>query len=146
MRDEQQRIDTELRRLVVMMAVGNGSPAIMAAINEREARLREIMKQVIDPGPGTLQEKLDDLRDFAIAPLNRLREVLMKPEAIHEARALLAEHVGMFTLERVSEDGRLSYKANGMIDFFGDDASTQLSGARGAARTNLPQIEFRVAA
>jgi len=33
-----------------------------------------------------------------------LRELLTNPKAIHEARALLAEQVGKFTLERVEEN------------------------------------------
>jgi len=40
LRDETQRIEAELKRLVERIAVGNGSPTIMAAITEREARLR----------------------------------------------------------------------------------------------------------
>jgi len=40
LRDETQRIEAELKRLAEMIAVGNGSPTIMAAITEREARLR----------------------------------------------------------------------------------------------------------
>jgi hypothetical protein len=69
------------------------------------------------------------LRDFAISRLSRSLEVLTNPEAIHEARALLAEQIGTFTLQRVEENGKVSYKANGMIDFFGDEAFTELSGA-----------------
>ena len=122
LRDEKQRIEAELKRLVETIAVGSGSPTVMAAITEREARLREITNQVIDPGPASLQEKLDDLRTFAVSRLNRLRELLTNPSAIHEARALLAEQIGKFTLERVSENGEISFKANGQIDFFGEEA------------------------
>jgi len=34
-------------------------------------------------------------------------------------------------LERISEDGKMSFKANGHINFFGEEALTQLCGARG---------------
>jgi hypothetical protein len=120
--------------LVETIAVGNGSPTVMAAIAEREARLREITNQVIEPGPGSLQEKLDDLRTFAASRLTRLRELLANPKAIHEARALLAEQIGKFTLERVEENGKVSFKAEGNIDFFGEEALTQLRGAGGPVR------------
>jgi hypothetical protein len=40
--------------------------AVMAAINEREERLREITNQVIEPGLESLQEKLEELRTFAV--------------------------------------------------------------------------------
>ena len=56
----------------------------------------------LEPRPGSVQEKLDELRAFAISRLNRLRDVLADPKAIDEARALLAERVGMVTLERDS--------------------------------------------
>jgi len=129
LRDERPRIEAELRRLVESIAVGNGSPTVMAAITEREARLREIMNRVIEPGPGSLQEKLEELRTFAVSRLTRLRELLTNPGAIHEARALLAEQIGKFTLERVEENGKVSFKANGNIDFFGEEAFTRVGGA-----------------
>ena len=62
-----------------MIAVGNGSNSVMAAINDREAGLREILNQVIEPGPGSLQEKLEELRTFAVSRLTRLRELLGEP-------------------------------------------------------------------
>jgi hypothetical protein len=49
---------------------------------------------------------------------------------------LLAEQVGKFTLEKVYDDGKVSFKANGRIDFFGEDVLTQLSGAGGAEQTD----------
>jgi hypothetical protein len=51
-----------------------------------------------------------------------LRERLVDPKAIHDARALLAEQIGKFTLEQVSENGEVSFNANGQIDFFGEEA------------------------
>jgi site-specific DNA recombinase len=131
LRNERARIEGELKRLVEMIATGTGSPTVMAAITEREARLREIANQAIEPGLDSLQERLDELRTFAISRLTLLREVLANPRAIHEARALLAEQVGKFTLERVAEGEKTSFKANGTIDFFGEEAFTRLSGAGG---------------
>jgi hypothetical protein len=48
-----------------------------------------------------------------------------------EARSLLAEQIGKFTLECVSENGEISFKANGQIDFFGEEALTRWCGAEG---------------
>jgi hypothetical protein len=39
----------------------------MAAITEREARIRGITNQAIEPGPESLEEKLDELQTFAVA-------------------------------------------------------------------------------
>ena len=144
LRDEKQRIETELKRLVEMIAVGNGSTSVMAAIIEREARLRQILNQVIEPGPASLQEKLEELRTFAVSRLTRLRELLANPAAIHEARALLAERVGKFTLQRVSEGGKVSFQADGQIDFFGEEALTRVGGAGGQNRTGYARL-FRAA-
>jgi site-specific DNA recombinase len=144
LRDEKQRIEAELKRLVESIAAGNGSPTVMTAITEREARLREITNEVIEPGPGSLHEKLDALRTFAVSRLTRLRELLTNPAAIHEARALLAEQIGKFTLERVSDGGKISFKANGQIDFFGEEALTRVDGAGGQNRTGYARL-FRAA-
>jgi len=106
----------------------------MAAITEREARLREITNQVIEPGPGSLQ--LDELRTFTVSRLTRMKELLTKPPTIHEARAVLAEQLGKFTLQSAEENGKVSFKANGNIDFFG--AFTRVGGAGGPVRTVRP--------
>ena len=140
----KQRIEMELKRLVEMIATGTASPTVMGAITEREARLRGIANQTIEPGPGSVQEKLDELRAFAISRLDRLRDVLANPEAIHEARALLAEQIGKFTMERVAEDGKVSFKANGQIDFFGEEPFTRVDGAGGQNRTGYARL-FRAA-
>jgi len=142
LRDEKQRIEMELRHLVEMIANGSGSPSIMAAITEREARLREITDQAVEPGPGSLKEKLDELRNFAVSRLAHLREMLANPKAIHEASSLLAEQTGKFTLERVSENGEISFKANGQIDFFGEEALTRVGGAGGPAWTERLPVRF----
>ncbi len=144
LREEKRRIELELKRLVDTIAVGNGSSTVMAAINEREARLREITNQVIEPGPDSFQEKLDELRTFAVSRLTRLRELLTNPAGIHEARALLAEQVGKFRLDRVEEDGRVSFRANGNIDFFGEEILTRVDGAGGQNRTGYARL-FRAA-
>jgi site-specific DNA recombinase len=144
LQDEAQRIELELKHLVDTIAAGSSSPAVMAAITEREIRLREIRDQATKPGPGSLQEKLDDLRDFAVSRLNRLKQLLTDPKAIHEARAMLAEQVGKFTIERTEENGSATLKANGSIDFFGEEALTRVGGAGGQNRTGYACL-FRAA-
>jgi hypothetical protein len=114
----------------------------MTAIAEREVRLRAITDRLIEPGPDSLQEKLDELRDLAVSRLGELRTLLADPSAIHEARALLAEKVGKFTLERVYEDGKASFRANGKMDFFGEEALTRLSGAGGRNWTERLPVRF----
>ena len=67
--------------------------------------------------------------------MTRLRELLTNPTAIHEARALLADQIGKFKLERVNENGRINFKANGNIDFFWEEVLARGDGAGGPDRT-----------
>jgi hypothetical protein len=55
---------------------------------------------------------------------------------------VLAEQVGRFTLERVDDDGKVSFKAIGRIDFLEEDALTQLSGAGGRNWTERLPMRF----
>ena len=82
-----------------------------------------------------------DLWCFAVDALARATD---EPAAIHEARALLADQIGKFKLERVNENDRISFKANGNIDFFGEEVLTRVSGAGGQNRTGYARL-FRAA-
>lgn len=62
LREERQRIDAELSRLVDSIAAGTSSAAVVAAIHARESRLRAITDQLIEPGPGSFQEVSEAMR------------------------------------------------------------------------------------
>ena len=53
----------------------------------------------------SFQQKLHELRTFALQRLSNIRFLLGKTDAIREARALLAEQFGKFTLNRVKDAG-----------------------------------------
>lgn len=129
--EEKHRIQGELKRLVDTIATGTAPPSFMEAIAEREARIRTITDKLVEPGADSLQERLEELRALAVERLTQLRGLLTDPEAIHEARALLAEQIGKFTLDRVQGAGKISFRASGEIDFFGEDAFTRVGGAGG---------------
>jgi DNA invertase Pin-like site-specific DNA recombinase len=135
LREEKHRIETELKRLVETIANGSASPSVMAAITEREARIRAIADKLVEPGTESLQEELEELRTLAVHRLTQLKSLLVNPESIHEARSLLAEQIGKFSLSRVQEGERISFRANGKIDFFGEEALTRVGGAGGPACT-----------
>ena len=48
----------------------------------------------------------------------------------------MAEQVRKFTLERVQQGEKIVFKANGKIDFFGEDAFTRVGGAGGPDRNS----------
>jgi hypothetical protein len=71
LREEKQRIESEIANLVESVATGKGSASVMAAIVDREKKIREITDRLIEPGPESFEEKLDDLRAFALQRLCR---------------------------------------------------------------------------
>ena len=79
--------------------------------------------------------------NFETAHLTEMRHLLAKPENLDEARALIAERVGKFTLLPVSDSGEWSYTARGSVDFFGD-ACLRVDGAGGQNWTERLPIHF----
>ena len=77
----------------------------------------------------------DDLRAFALQRLSNIRSLLGKTDAIREARALLAEQLGKFTLNRIKDAHGWSYKAEGSVNFFGDSL-VRVDGAGGPVRNS----------
>jgi hypothetical protein len=143
LREEKRQHETEIARLVEAIATGRGSSSLTEAIAEREKKIRQITDRLVEPGRGSLQEKLDELRTFAVSRLTDLRRLLSKPANVHEARALLAEQFRKFTLSPIVDAGRWSYTAKGSVDLFGEKL-VRVDGAGGPACTVLPQANFLV--
>jgi hypothetical protein len=74
LREEKQRIESEIANLVESIAAGKGSASVMAAIADREDKIREITGRLTEPGPESFQEKLDDLGTFALQRPSNLRD------------------------------------------------------------------------
>ena len=89
----------------------------MAAIGEREEELRSITDRLLEPRPGSLRAKLDELRTFAVSRLTKIRELLAHPEDVEKAHKAIAERVGQLTLEATNENGKRTYLAHGNVDF-----------------------------
>jgi hypothetical protein len=54
----------------------------------------------------------------------------------------IAEQIEKFTLEQVSEGGKFSFRANGQIDFFGEETLTRVGGAGRRNWTERLPIRF----
>lgn len=106
-------------------------------------KIRQITDRLVEPGRGSLQEKLEELRTFAASRLTDFRRLLSKPTSVHEARELLAEQFGKFTLSPILDAGRWSYTAKGSIDLFGEKL-VRVDGAGGQNRTGYARL-FRAA-
>ena len=70
-RQRKRQVESEIKRLVDAIATGEPSQSLMTAIGEREMELRAITNKLVEPGPGSLQATLDELRAFAILTLKQ---------------------------------------------------------------------------
>jgi predicted RNase H-like nuclease (RuvC/YqgF family) len=132
----KQDLELELKRLTDSIAQGKQSHSIMNAIAEREEELHSITDKLIEPAPGSIRAKLEELREFAVARLTKIRELLAHPENVQKAHEVLAERIGQLTLEPVDENGKKTYLAHGKVDFFGEESVAHSDGAGGPARTD----------
>src|SRR3989475_11673460 len=107
----------------------------MNAIGEREKELRFITDKLLEPAPGSLRAKLEELREFAVSRLSKIRELLARPENVQEAYEALAERIGRLTLEATNENGKRTYLAHDKVDFFGEEELAHSDGAGGPAWT-----------
>jgi hypothetical protein len=94
MRQRKLQLEAELVRLVDAIAEGQPSRSFMTAIGERERELQAITNKLPEPGPGSLNAMLDELRTFAVSRLTEIRDLISDPESMDLARAVLAEHFG----------------------------------------------------
>ena len=144
LRERKGKLDLELKRLTDSIAQGEKSQSIMNAIGEREKELRSITDKLLEPAPGSIRAKLEELREFAVERLTKIRELLAHPENVQKAHEALAERVGQLILQPMVENGKRSYLAHGKVDFFGEEGMTHSDGAGGQNRTGYARL-FRAA-
>jgi hypothetical protein len=144
LKQRRQQVEAEIDRLVQAIADGQTSRSLMVAIAERETELKTITDRLLEPRPGSFTEILGNLRTIALEHLANLRRLVSNKENVEQTRAALAEHFGVFKLEPVSENGKLTYRAHGKVDFFGDRAVARTDDAGGLTCTILPQAMFFV--
>jgi site-specific DNA recombinase len=144
LRERKGELYLELKRLTDSIAQGEKSQSIMNAIGEREKELRSITDKLLEPTPGSIRAKLEELREFAVARLTKIRELLAHPGNVQKAHEALAERVGQLTLEPVEESGKRMYLAHGKVDFFGEGKMAHSDGAGGQNRTGYARL-FRAA-
>src|ERR1700730_51145 len=144
LRQRKQQIETEIARWIRAIAEGQASQSIMAAIGKHEEELRSITDKLLEPRPGSLRDKLDELRTFAVSRLTKMRELLAHPENVEKAHEAIAERVGQLTLEATTENGKRTYLAHGKVDFFGEEELAHSGGAGGQNRTGYARL-FRAA-
>jgi len=73
LREEKRQHETEIARLVEAIATGRGGSSLADAIAGRKRKFRQITDRLVEPGRGSLKEKLDELRTFTVSRLADLR-------------------------------------------------------------------------
>ena len=97
--------------------------------------MRVITDKLLEPAPGSLRAKLEELREFAVSRLPEIRELLARPENAQEAHEELAECVSRLTLEATKENGKKRYLPHGKVDFFDEGDLGHSDGGGGLACT-----------
>jgi len=92
-RQGKHQLEAELARLVNAIAEGQPSQSF-TAIAERQRELQTITNKLLEPVPGSLRATLDELRNFAISRLAKIRELISHPESVDFARAVLQNTSG----------------------------------------------------
>lgn len=67
------------------------SKFLTAAIAEREKELQDITDSLLEPRPGPVREKMDELRAVALSRLGKIRELLRTRGDIAKFHEMLAE-------------------------------------------------------
>ncbi len=124
------------------IATGKGGSNLTEAIAEREKKVREITNRLVEPGPGSLREKLDELRTFAVSRLADLHRLLSKPTDVHIGCGLLAARSGNFTLSLIEDTGMWTHNATGSLERFGEKL-LRMDGAGGGSSI-ARRVEFEV--
>jgi hypothetical protein len=128
----KQLREGEIQRFTAALLAAGGAPtpqAIIAAINEREAELKQISSRLLEISPDSFQAKLRDVREFVTSQLGDLRKLLLSDVGI--AKAELLKHVQRIDLRPVEAGGERFYLAEGEWDLLGGFASRKTVGAAG---------------
>jgi hypothetical protein len=126
MRRRREALEGEVASLANVVAQGDFSPALRAALVDRERQIGEITARLLESRPDSLRSKLRNIRSFVVFRMQNLRAILNSDVAY--VRAKLAKHIEKITLRPSGE----SYIASGTWNFVGCGS---IDGAGGPACT-----------
>ena len=131
----KRELEGELENLTLVLASGQLSPTIIAAISKREREISEITERVVSSSEGSIKTRVANMTAMAKAKLNDLRGLLGGGATL--ARAALMKHVGKIEMEA---NGK-TYVASGNWNLLG---MRPTDGAGGQNRTGYARL-FRAA-
>jgi hypothetical protein len=135
MRRRKKALEREVANLANVVAQGDFSLALRAALVDREREITEITGKLLSAQPNSLEGRLRDIRTYVHAEMRNLREILNSDVA--SVRAKLAKHIEKITLIPTGEH----YMASGTWNFLGRGS---IGGAGGQNRTGYARL-FRAA-
>jgi site-specific DNA recombinase len=135
MQSRKRELERELANLTRALASGQLSPAIMAAIAEREREVSAITERVLSSTEDSIRTRIAAMRTAAKSKLKDLRALLGGD--VTAARTALLNHVDRIHMQ---SDGKI-YTANGSWNLLGERPT---DGAGGQNRTGYARL-FRAA-
>jgi hypothetical protein len=123
MRRRKEALEREVANLAAVIAQGDFSAALRAALVDRERQISEITARLLESRPDSLRIRLRSIRSFVVSRMQDLRAILNSDFA--HVRAELAKHIEKITLTPSGE----TYIASGTWNFVGV-AVSMVPGAR----------------
>ncbi len=96
MRRRKEALEREVANLANVVAQGDFSPALRAALVDRERQIGQITGKLLESRPDSLPTKLRNIRGFVTARMQNLRAIMNSNTA--QVRAELAKHIEKITL------------------------------------------------
>jgi site-specific DNA recombinase len=94
MRERKQQVEAELGRLTEAVAAAGHSPALLRSIAQREEELRVITERLLSEGPGSVEWRIEEIRQFVASRMADLQRLLRERDDVQRARLELAKHIG----------------------------------------------------
>jgi site-specific DNA recombinase len=135
MHRRKAELEREVGNLAHVVAQGDFSPALRAALVDREREIGEITAKLLEARPDSLRVKLRNIRSFVMLHMRDIRAIVNSDAA--QTRAIFAKHIEKITLTPTGEH----YVASGTWNFVGRGS---IGGAGGQNRTGYARL-FRAA-
>ncbi len=133
MQRRKEELEREVGNLADVVAKGDFSPALRAALVYREREIGDITAKLLESRPDSLRIKLRNIRSFGTTNMRQIREIVNSD--VSQTRALFARHIDRIMLTPNGEH----YVASGTWDFVGRGS---IDGAGGLAWTERLPVRF----
>jgi len=96
MHRRKQELEREVNNLAQLVAPGDFSPALRAALVDREREIGDITAKLLEARPDSLRVKLHDIRSFVLLHMRDIRAIVNFDVA--QTLAIIAKHIDNITM------------------------------------------------